>query len=142
MSRPVTEHDVLRHGQRHHQLAALRDDRDAQLAGLPRVQVPRRVAADLQLPGVRVEDPADDLHQRRLAGPVHPHQGVHLAREELDRDAPQSGGAAEALGHVSDAQHRFTQHRFSDDGRHGLDHGDGQFPLPETLTLSGGVTLA
>ena len=58
------------------------------------------------------EGAAQDLHQRALAGAVLAEQGVDLARAELEVDAVEGDGGAEAL---ADARHATG--RAAADGR-------------------------
>ena len=55
---------------------------------------PRRT--DLALVGL--EQPVEDVHERGLARPVLPEQGVHLAAAQVEIDAVVRGECAEALG--------------------------------------------
>ncbi len=56
-----------------------------------------RRAVDQQLARVGLFDPADDLHQRRLAGAVLAEQRHDLAGVHLERDAAQGVDARESL---------------------------------------------
>ncbi|BFO19230.1 hypothetical protein SHKM778_56180 [Streptomyces sp. KM77-8] len=78
--RQVAQHDVLGDGEAHGQFAALRHGGDAEAArpahGEPRVPV----AVHLDGARVGLVHPGQHLDEGGLAGAVHPHQGVDLAR--------------------------------------------------------------
>ena len=80
------EHEVLVH---HPDPAGDRLLRGAHAHGLP-------VDQDLAL--VRVVEPVQDVHQRRLAGAVLPEQRVHLAAPEVEVDVVVGDDAWKALG--------------------------------------------
>lgn len=57
-----------------------------------------RPAVDLDGSRVGLVNAGKDLHERRLAGSVHAHQRVDLARVQVEVHTLQRGGSAEALG--------------------------------------------
>jgi hypothetical protein len=91
------EDDVL--GHRHHrdQHEVLVHHPDPVLdRGLGRAQV-RRLAVDPDLALVGPVEPVEDVHQRRLAGPVLAEEGVHLALAQVEIDAVVRDDSGEAL---------------------------------------------
>ncbi len=99
------EDDVLGHGEVGEEGEVLVDDLDAALDGGDRVHRPVGDAVDDDLAGVRLLGPRDDLDEGRLAAAVLPGQAVHLAREEVERDALERGDAAVGLADVTDLEH-------------------------------------
>lgn len=63
-------------------------------------------AVEGEPPAVRNVLPGEDLHQGRLAGAVLPHQGVHLARPQVEIDVVEDAHPQETLGHALHRQHR------------------------------------
>ena len=57
-----------------------------------------RLAAEEDLALVGLQQPVEDVHERRLARPVLPEQGVHLAAAHVEIDAVVRDQRAEALG--------------------------------------------
>ena len=99
--------DVL--GDRHvvHQVQFLMDHGDAVLE-----RVERRAEPDLDAPqpegaGVGRIDAGDDLHQRRLAGAVLAHEGVHRAALQSELDIVEREDAGEFLADVLDLEQVF-----------------------------------
>ncbi len=82
---PVQEH-VLGHGEAADQAELLEDDADPGLLGFARIAEGYLLAVQQDAPGVGLVDPAQDLHQRGLARPVLPDQGVHLPPAKLEAD--------------------------------------------------------
>jgi hypothetical protein len=68
-----------------------------------------RLAAQQHPAVVGLLEPADDLHQRRLAGAVVPEQAEDLALVQVEADVAQRDDRAEALAHVLDAED-FLRH--------------------------------
>ena len=66
-----------------------------------------------------------DLDERRLAGPVLPHQGVDFASRDIERRVAQGRHRAEALGDVAHAETRRWRGGRDHDGRAILDHARG-----------------
>ena len=81
--------DVLGHGQVGHEVEFLVDDPDPGLAGLPGVLEMDFLALVDDSPGIRPVDPAQDLHEGRLARAVLADQGMHLALAQLEGDLVQ-----------------------------------------------------
>ena len=82
------------------------DHRDAQRVRLGDTAHGHDAAADADLAGVARRDPGEDLHQRRLAGPVFPEQGVDLASPNLQVDAVVRDDRSELLPESLNAQQR------------------------------------
>src|SRR5260370_17095563 len=59
---------------------------DAQCDGVARADDARGLAVDDNLPGVRMDQAVEDVHQRRLAGAVLADKGVDLARAHRQVD--------------------------------------------------------
>ena len=78
--------------------------------GVPR---PHGLAADLDLALVRVVEPVEDVHQRRLAGAVLAEQGVDLALAEVEVDVVVRDDPGKALRDVAHLEHgsRRISHR-------------------------------
>jgi hypothetical protein len=57
-----------------------------------------RLAAEEDLALVGLEQPVEDVHERRLPRPVLPEQGVHLTATQVEVDAVVRDERAEALG--------------------------------------------
>ena len=66
------------------------------------------LAVDQDLALVRVVEPVQDVHQRRLAGAVLAEQRVHLAAPEIEVDVVVGDDAGKALGDPA---------KLEDDGR-------------------------
>jgi hypothetical protein len=54
----------------------------------------------------RAVEPVDDVHERRLAGPVLAQERVHLTAPQLEVDASLACQRAEALGDAAELEHR------------------------------------
>jgi len=67
-------------------------------------------AADQDSAGVVPDCAGQNLDQRRLAGAVGAHQGVHLAGQQRKRRVAQRRHGAVALGHSSGVQDRLRSH--------------------------------
>ena len=100
------QQEVLGHRQAVHQGAPLVDDAHPRRVGAARGERGLPLPVDEDVPAVRGERAADHLDERRLAGPVHPDDGVHLARQQREVDACQRLRAAERLAHVAQLQYR------------------------------------
>ena len=72
----------------------------ASIAALRRAE-PDRLALDQDLALVRVVQPVEDVHQRRLAGAVLAEQRVHLAFAEVEADVVVRDDARKALRDVA-----------------------------------------
>jgi len=81
----VAEHDVVEHGQGLDQHEMLMDHADAGPDRVGRRAYPPELAADPDLAAIRFVEAVQDRHQRRLAGPVLPHDAVD--RAALDGEA-------------------------------------------------------
>ena len=91
------QHQVLGHGHDRDEHEVLVDHADAQPDRLPRGVDRDRLAVEQDLALVRVVEPVEDVHQRRLAGPVLPEQRMDLAALELEVDRVVRDQRAEAL---------------------------------------------
>ena len=100
-----TEPDVVEHRARLGDEDLLEDREDAAALRFAR-RLDRRdeLAVELDLPGVRGVDAAEDLDQRRLAAAVLADERVHLAGPQLERGVANGLGRPERLGDVGDAQ--------------------------------------
>ena len=99
------EHDVLRHRHHRDQHEVLVHHPDAGIdRGLRRAELDR-LARDHDLALVRVVQPVEDVHQRRLAGTVLTEQGVYFALTQVEVDVVVGHGAREALGDVAHLEH-------------------------------------
>ena len=94
------EHDVLQDGHAGDEGQLLVDEVHPEIGRLVRRLDRHRPAVDLDDAGIAVDEAGEDLDQRRLAGAVGADQPVHLARQDVERDALQRLRAAEALGDV------------------------------------------
>jgi hypothetical protein len=93
----LVQHDVLGHrGPRHH-LDFLVHDADAVGQGVEGALQVQRLSFQEQLPLVGRVDAADDAHQRALARPVLPQQGVDGAGREGHAHLVESLHSREAL---------------------------------------------
>ena len=70
-----------------------------------------RLPVDRDLALVRVVEPVEDVHQRRLAGAVLAEQRVHLALAEVEADVVVGDDAGEALRDVAHLEARFGAHQ-------------------------------
>ena len=92
------EHDVLRHRHDRDEHEVLVHHADPEPDRLARRADPDRLAAEADLALVGLVEPVEDVHERRLARPVLPEQGVHLALAQVEVDAVVRDQRAEALG--------------------------------------------
>ena len=69
------------------------------------------LAADKDASGVGPDRAGQDLHERRLAGAVGAHQGVHLAGEDRERGVAERRDRAVALGDAGGVEDRGGGHR-------------------------------
>ena len=103
--RLAADEDVLGRGQlvEHHRFLVHRDD--AGLACLPRAVEAAELAAHAQLALGRRMHAGQDLDQRRLARAVLADERHHFAGHQVEVDAAQRVGRAEALVQAAQAQH-------------------------------------
>jgi len=80
------------------------DGLDAGAPGIGRRVEAPGLAVDFEMAGVRAEDPAEDLHQGRLACSVIAHHGGHRTERELDRDVVERANAAEVLADLAGSE--------------------------------------
>src|SRR5690606_30185944 len=92
-----SEEDVLGDGAIRQEVELLVDDADATLLRLTGMVELHRLAIEHDLPGIRLVDPGDDLHQGRLAGTVLAHDGMDLARKDVEVDVVQRPHTRERL---------------------------------------------
>ena len=105
--RLLGEHDVLGDGHHRDEHEVLVHHPDARLDRVVRRAEPHRLALDRDLALVRVVEPVEDVHQRRLAGAVLAEERVHLA---LDRGRSSTSSFATIPGK------RFVMSRISSTG--------------------------
>ena len=84
--RLAADPDVLGDRHRRHQIQFLVDH--------------RRAPAKDDAAGVRPVEAGDDLHQRRFAGAVFPHERVHRPRPHAHRHAVERDDAGKGLSHA------------------------------------------
>ena len=99
------EDDVLRHGHRD-QHEVLVHHPDAVVDRLARRRHLDRPPVDPDLALVRVVEPVDDVHQRRLARPVLPEERVHLAAPQVEVDVVVGEDAREPLCDADELEDR------------------------------------
>ncbi len=107
----VAEEDVFGDGQQRHQRQFLVDDDDAGLLAVRDAGEAPFLALEPDLAGVGAVriDAAQDLHQRRFAGPVLAHQRMDLAAFHAQIDVLERIDARKRLGdppHFKDRSHR------------------------------------
>ena len=105
---PVGERDVLGDRERLDQTEVLVHHPDARLDRVARRVKLDRPAAYLDLPLVGPVEAREDVHQRRLAGPVLPEERVHLAARDLERDVVVRDDAGEALRDAAHGNGRLS----------------------------------
>ena len=98
------EQDVLRHGERPHQLEMLVNHADALPGRIARPGEAHRVVVHQQLPGFGRIEPGRDVHERRLARAVLPQQRMHLAPARGEVGVGQRGEAVEGLADAGEFQ--------------------------------------
>ena len=98
LARLGRQHDVLGHGHDRDQHEVLVHHADPHADRLARRADANRLAAEVDLALVGLEQPVEDVHERGLARPVLPEQGVHLATTQVEVDAVVRRERAEALG--------------------------------------------
>ena len=105
-ARNVLETDILGHRRIGQQVEFLVHDLDAMRLGIGRGVgfIGGSVESDLAV--VPLDDAAQDLDERRLAGTVFADQRVHLASPQREGDAVQRDDAAKTLAYVRQFQHR------------------------------------
>lgn len=84
-----SERHVVDHAEVREQQRVLRQQRGAACVGWPpdvEVEVEQHIVVEGRPPGVRPQDPGDDLKHRRLAGTVGPEDRNDLTRGDLQRD--------------------------------------------------------
>ena len=104
------EGDILRHRQRLEQREMLEHHANAERAGRIGVAHRNGHAVPEDLPFVRLLHAIDDLHERRLAGPVLAEQRMDLPRSNREVDTVIGHGYAETL---ADTTQRKTRRRES-----------------------------
>ena len=95
--------DVLGDGHVGQERGMLMDHRDPEALRQRRREAVDGRAVEDDRAGVRRRRAGGDVHQRRLAGAVLAEQGVHLAREDVERDV---GERRHAVVVLRDAEHR------------------------------------
>jgi hypothetical protein len=69
--------------------------------------MPDLCSTDLDCSGVRVHRTGHDFRDGGFTRAILAHQGMDLARKDLQGDVSQSVNALEALAHAVDCQNRF-----------------------------------
>ena len=100
------EHDVLHHRHAGHEGELLVDEVHSELGGPVRGADRDRPAVGDDAAAVGLGKPREHADQRRLAGPVGPHEPVDLARTQRQRHALEGLYAAVGLGDVLDHKER------------------------------------
>ena len=72
------------------------------------------LALQVDLARVRVVEPVEDVHQRRLAGAVLTEQRVHLALEQIEADVVVGEHARELLGDPDEREDGSVGHASGD----------------------------
>ena len=99
------EEDVLGHRQVRHEVQLLVNHRDAGRFRRPRGREPHRLAVELDAALVGLQLPADDPHQRGLAGAVLAAHRMHFTAAQLEAHALQRGDRQEPLADALQGQH-------------------------------------
>ena len=92
------ENDVLGHGHHRDEHEVLVHHPDPALDRVLGRRERRLLPVEEDLPRVRVVEPVEDVHQRRLAGAVLAEQRMHLAGGDVEVDVVVGEHAGEALG--------------------------------------------
>lgn len=100
----MTEEQVFRHGHFRDQVQLLMDHRHLVADAVGGGFEDHRSLADLQVATARCVSATEDFQQRRFAGPVLAHQGVHLARMGDEADAVQRLHPGKGLADPVEAQ--------------------------------------
>src|SRR5690606_105916 len=95
--RLTADEDVLRRGEVVHQAELLMNDTDTGILRRTRAQNLDRPAVEQDLAGVRLIDPGEDLHQRRLAGTVLAHERMDFTGPKLESGLLQGMDAGKLL---------------------------------------------
>src|SRR5688572_7924284 len=107
--RHVAQKNILGHRQLRHEVELLVDHADAERQRIARALDIHSAAVDSNLADVFAVSAAEDLHQRRLTGPVLAEQHVHFAGVQRQIDAVERDDAGKRLpnaSHLEDAAHR------------------------------------
>ena len=107
----LAEHHVVDHRHRGQHRQLLEDRGHAAGEGLPRIGEAHRAPVDQDLPRVRLHVPGEQPHERRLAGAVLAHEGVHAAGAADEVDAVERAHARERLAQAPGLQHRVCRSR-------------------------------
>ena len=103
----VTEHDVLRHGERRHEHEVLVDHPDAERDRVARSGDAYVLAVEADGAGVRVIEAVQDVHEGRLARAVLADERVDLALVHDEVHALQRLQLAETLGDAAHLEKRL-----------------------------------
>jgi len=98
-----SEHEVFRRGEYIHELEVLMDHPDAQVIGVFRRGNGDFLPVDKDLPGIRVIDAREHVHERGLAAAVFPQQGQDFAAPDLQGDLVVGYDGSECLCHMDHA---------------------------------------
>ena len=93
----TAQEDVLRRAQLGRQRQFLVHEVDAQLLRLARRPRPHGLALPQHLSRIGGHDAADNVHERRLARAVLPHQRMHFPRAHIEVHSFEHSDAAEPL---------------------------------------------
>ncbi len=102
--------EVLGHREVVHHVELLVNDADPHRERVRRVAGIEESSEVPDLARIAPLDAGEDLHERRLAGPVLAHQGVDLARREVEIDRPQRVNAREPLVDPPHGEHLLSRH--------------------------------
>src|SRR5262245_25324867 len=94
------------------------DDADAKLPGMIRSSYVNALAGKRDLAGVLLNCPAQNLHERRLAGTVFAEEHVHFAWPHLQRDVVQSDDTRKLFADTAHLQNRDLLTQFLVDRLH------------------------
>ena len=109
--RLVSEGDVLRHRERPDQHEMLVHHAQPEPHRVRRALEAHRPAVELHAALVGLEQSVEDAHERGLARPVLSHQGVDLARLEIEGDIPVRRHRAEPAGDAAERDARSLHGR-------------------------------
>jgi hypothetical protein len=138
-ARSPAEGQVLGHGHRPDEREVLRDHADARRDGVLRRADDELTPVDQDGPRVRVGQPVQDAHQRRLAGAVLAQQGVDLAALDGEVDRVVRDERPEVLGDPAQLDRGRRRHRGQLSRRGHLSRCSVGLDQPSGMTEPGGA---